>query len=305
MPGLPSAPHPLICIQKHDRRCDSQETLLSPLLSPNPSSVAGMVNLYEHLGVHEHFDKELFWVTSWAFPPRAYAGIRALLAVYSLVASIVDLSIGAASGGQFTYFSFFTNLSYIGLVSWFWASAVQTIAFAFRESKAYPLQRWPRFLRLLHSVLFSTIAVYPFIVMIVVWAILYNPKTYWVSTFSSWEEVSSHILNAVFALFEIIFSNIEPMPWWHMVFIVVGLALYLAVAYITRASQGFYTYSFLNPAVQKGKLAGYIIGIGVGGCVLFIVVRYIIVLRVWLTRGRRDRAAVVADKEAEAASEEV
>ncbi|KZO97871.1 hypothetical protein CALVIDRAFT_597332 [Calocera viscosa TUFC12733] len=254
-----------------------------------------MVQVYPALGVQEPFDAELSWVTSWAFPPRAYAGIRLLLAVYTLVSALVDVALTAKAGGVFSYYSFFTNLSYIGLVSWFWASGVQTSLYAFREGrKGYPLQRWPRFLRFLHSLLFSTVAVYPIIVLIVVWAILYNPKTYWATTYSSWEEVSVHMINAVLAMFEVIFSNIAPMPWWHMLFIVIGLALYLGVAYITRASQGFYTYSFLNPATEKAKLAGYIIGIGIGGCLVFILIRYIIVLRVWLTRGRRERTGEVA-----------
>ncbi|EJU05333.1 hypothetical protein DACRYDRAFT_74529 [Dacryopinax primogenitus] len=261
-----------------------------------------MVNLYPSLGVHNPFDYDLSWVTSWVIPPRIYAGIRLLLALYTGIACIVDLTIGATTTTQFTYvlghpyshvpltffhryFSYFTNLCYVGLVSWFWASAVQTGAFAFSKGKHYPLQRWPRFLQLLHVILFTTVAVYPFIVMIVVWAILYNPKTYWATTYSTWEEITVHILNGVFALFELIFSNIQPMPWGHIVFILIGLALYLGVAYITRASQGFYTYSFLNPTAQGSLLAGYIVGIAVGGAVVFIVVRYIIVFRVWLTRG--------------------
>ncbi|KZT56414.1 hypothetical protein CALCODRAFT_483992 [Calocera cornea HHB12733] len=253
-----------------------------------------MVQIYALLGVREPFDPELHWVTSWAFPRSVYAAIRLFLALYTLISALVDVALTAKSGGVFGYYSYFTNLSYIGIVSWFWASGVQTAFFAFREKTGYPLQRWPRFLRFMHSLLFTTIAVYPIIVLVVVWAILYDPVVYWANTYNTWDEISGHIINSVLITFEVIFSDIGPMPWWHMLFIVIGLALYLGLAYITRASQGFYTYSFLNPATQHAKLAGYIVGIGLGGCVVFILMRYIIVLRVRLTRGMRELRAVEA-----------
>jgi hypothetical protein len=58
------------------------------------------------------------------------------------------------------FLSYFTDLSYIGLVAYFWASSVQTIAYAFRGQKSYPLQSWPRILQLLHVLLYSTIVVF-------------------------------------------------------------------------------------------------------------------------------------------------
>lgn len=50
------------------------------------------------------------------------------------------------------------------------------------------------------------------------------------------------------------------------------LALYLALAYITHETQGFYTYDFLDPADGGGLLAGYIIGILAAACVIFFLV---------------------------------
>ena len=49
-----------------------------------------------------------------------------------------------------------------------------------------------------------------------------------------------HALNSVFALFEILFTHAGPTPWTHAPLIVILLACYLGVAYITRATQGFY-----------------------------------------------------------------
>jgi hypothetical protein len=52
------------------------------------------------------------------------------------------------------------------------------------------------------------------------------------------------------------------------------VACYLGVAYITKATQGFYVYSFLNPS--KGPiLAAYIVGILVGSIVVFVIVNLV------------------------------
>lgn len=66
--------------------------------------------------------------------------------------------------------------------------------------------------------------------------------------------------------------------------IVIILALYLSLAYLTHAVQGWYTYDFLNlDKHSSGVVAGYIIGILVGSIIVFLIVRYIILLRLWVT----------------------
>jgi len=118
--------------------------------------------------------------------------------------------------------------------------------------------------------------------------------------FEAWSNISVHVLNAVFALFEILFSNSPPAPWFTLLFNALFLAAYLGVAYITYATQGFYgayppfpfsfcnlihslsplaVYAFLNPSKQHGKLAAYIIGIFLGQVIIFSIVRGIVVLR--------------------------
>lgn len=66
--------------------------------------------------------------------------------------------------------------------------------------------------------------------------------------------------------------------------VIIILALYLGLAYLTHATQGFYTYGFLD--LQKnssGIVAAYIVGILVAAIVIFLIVRYLILLRVWVT----------------------
>lgn len=97
-------------------------------------------------------------------------------------------------------------------------------------------------------------------------------------------QISQHALNSLFALTEIIIPATSHPPWLHVAFLVVILLLYLALAYITHATQGFYTYSFLDPAGGKGIVAGYCFGIAAAIVIVFVVVWAAIWLRERYTR---------------------
>lgn len=117
--------------------------------------------------------------------------------------------------------------------------------------------------------------------VVVYWALLYSGFS---SPFSTWTNTSQHALNSVYALFEIVFPRTDPLPFINLVPVVVILALYLGLAYVTHATQGFYVYSFLDDKKNsRGVVAGYIIGILVASVIIFIIVRYLIVLRIWVT----------------------
>lgn len=117
----------------------------------------------------------------------------------------------------------------------------------------------------------------------VFWALL-APTNGFASTKDLWSNTSQHALNSFYALFEIVIPRTEPLPFLHIAVIVFILALYLALAYITHALQGWYTYDFLNlDKHSSGVVAGYIVGILVGSIIVFLIVRYLIVLRFWLT----------------------
>lgn len=227
------------------------------------------------IGAPRPFDQEFKFVTSPFLSPLVLGAIRLLLAFYTLTTLLTILIREAViTHDADSFFSYFTELSYIGLCSYFWASAVQTLCFARRsgDKPSYPLQTWPRFLQFLHSLLWSTVTVFPFIVTPVFWILLSSPSTF-KSTFSAWENISVHALNSVFALFEITVSNVSPQPWVHSIFLIILLGAYLCVAYITHATQGFYTYSFLNPVKEKGFLAVYIVAIAIAGFAIFFIVR--------------------------------
>ncbi|KAF9443771.1 hypothetical protein P691DRAFT_787534 [Macrolepiota fuliginosa MF-IS2] len=229
------------------------------------------------------FDYENKYATSYLLPPNILGVIRLLLGKYALGTNIVVLIwSGAVLDDADTFFSYFTHLSYIGVTAWLWASGIQSIAFANswkggRDAR-YPLQSWPRALQFLHELLFSTIATFPFIVTIVYWALLASSKSF-SSPYLAWSNISLHILNAGFVLFELWCTNLPPMKWIYLPITVVILGLYLGVAYITYATRGIYPYDFLNPKKQGAFLAIYITGITIGQVLVFVVVRYAIILR--------------------------
>lgn len=184
-------------------------------------------------------------------------------------------------------FSYFTVLTYWGLLFYFLFAALHTLTYAV---KGQPLiHRFPRPLKALHALFYSTVVTYPFLVTIVYWAILYEDPWY-AETFDAWKEVSQHAVNSFFALFELVVPRTEPLPWIHAFWLVVILALYLALAYITYATKGFYPYSFLDPGPDgpggRGWVAVYCVIILVATLVIFLVVRYLILLRVWVTESK-------------------
>ncbi|KAF7966838.1 hypothetical protein HWV62_36911 [Athelia sp. TMB] len=231
---------------------------------------------YARLGVPANISTAL--VTSPVLSPLGLGCVRLLLACYALTTSIVVLvhdTQGSKDASGF--FSYFTDLSYIGLISYLWASAVQTLVYTFRRNGTFPLQRWPRFLQFLHILLYSTITTF-------------QTKEADLSP-EAWSNISQHAMNSLFALFEIFLTNVRPSPWIHVVFLEIFLVCYLGVAYITHATEGFYTYDFLDPSKEHGLLAAYIVGIAVGGVLVFAIVKGLMTLRLrFFRRGPGDAA---------------
>ena len=98
-----------------------------------------------------------------------------------------------------------------------------------------------------------------------------------------WSNTSQHALNTVFSAFEIFTTRTLPPPPLHLLLLIIILALYLALAYLTQATEGFYPYTFLDTSKGSGKVATYAFGILAATIVIFGVVWCIICLRRWST----------------------
>lgn len=63
--------------------------------------------------------------------------------------------------------------------------------------------------------------------------------------FEQWANISFHGLNSVFAMVEVLLPRTEPPPFIHVVILLVILLVYLALAYLTHYTQGWYVYEWL------------------------------------------------------------
>ncbi|KAK4132531.1 hypothetical protein BT67DRAFT_443728 [Trichocladium antarcticum] len=223
--------------------------------------------------------------TSWLLSPWLLSFCRALISLY-IFATLVFVLVWqcihddehcTASQNQFSYF---TSLTFWGLGFYHLAAATHTFTYA--RSGVALLDRFPRPLQALHSAFYTTVVVFPFIVTAVYWGRLYS-GAWFADMYGGWSNVSQHGLNSAFALFEILIPRTDPPPPVHMLWLIILLAMYLALAYVTEASKGFYPYDFLDPGRQGGLVAAYVFGIALGCIVVFGLAWAAVWLRKYIT----------------------
>ncbi|KAK2765440.1 hypothetical protein FQN54_008291 [Arachnomyces sp. PD_36] len=236
------------------------------------------------LGCHPANDSFHHFETSWLLPPVLLASIRSLFSLYAFVTIFFIFGWNGSHNDDDDSrrsFSYFTWLSFWGVAFYFLVAAIHTFLYA-ATGRSVVFDKCPRVVRVLHSIFYATVTTFPFIVTIVYWAILYEDPWFPV-TFEAWTNVSQHALPPFLSLFEIIFSTTLPPHILHLPFLIFILALYVSLAYLTHATQGFYTYSFLDPEENSsGLVAGYCFGILAGVIVVFGVV--------WLMHWGRQKA---------------
>lgn len=241
------------------------------------------------------FDPDRAFVRSHFVSPLVLACIRLLLCVYSFTTiitcyiwlanetatiSLKDVNIdsytihqSSAAIGQ--SFSFFTYLTFWALGFYFLASSIHTFMFAIRQHTW--LHRWPKPLQMAHSLYYSSITTFPFLVTIVFWGTM---NSGWpAGRFEQWINISVHGLNSVFAIVEIVLSATQPQPLTHLSVVLLLLSIYLGLAYLTRWTQGFYVYEWMNPAHGKLSIVIHVAGYAGAMITLFFLVRLVILGR--------------------------
>lgn len=102
---------------------------------------------------------------SWLLPSWILCGLRGLISLYAFAVLFTRIGIETTSGNSKAAslsFSFFTNLAYWGLAFYFAFASAHTASQAMR-GKSW-LESWPAVLRFLHSTLYTTITVFPWVV---------------------------------------------------------------------------------------------------------------------------------------------
>jgi len=215
------------------------------------------------------------YVTSWLLRPSVLALYRLLFALYIFVTILTTFIVGGVTHNSFllgTEFTYFTFLGYWGLGCYFAVAGTHTLGYA--RSGSFLLQRpgtLGKGLRLAHAVLYASVTVYPFVVTAVFWGFLSKGATAF--PFATWSNVSMHALNSVFAFFEIVVPRTRPHAWVMLLPLVVMLAMYLGLTYVSHAIRGYYVYPFLDPSNGVGLVAGAIVGVLVATCIAFAIVK--------------------------------
>ncbi|KAJ7677175.1 hypothetical protein B0H17DRAFT_945281, partial [Mycena rosella] len=182
---------------------------------------------YARLGVSASFDAPHAFLTSPLLPAPLLAALRTLLALYALCTLATTLAFDVRLGIGRTFFSYFTELSYIGLAAYYCAAAVQGMWYV--RTGRFALRRWGRAAQAAHVLLQSTVVTFPFIVTVVFWALLSGGDTF-ATTFDTWSNISLHALNSAFALLELLFTNSPPAPLLALPVQLLLLIAYLGVA---------------------------------------------------------------------------
>lgn len=263
---------------------------------------------YETFGIHPSgFDPTNNFVRSSFVPSIVLACIRATIALYCFTTIVVcyswlahntsttnlqdvnissyTLQTGSAGIGQ--SFSFFTYITFWCLGFYFLISSIHTFYYALRRPTW--LHRWPRFLQLLHSIYYTSVTSFPFLVTIVFWGTMYSGPWSDLHRFEQWINFSVHGLNSVFAITEIILPATTPQPWSHLPILLLLLSLYLGLSYLTKWTQGFYVYEWMNPAHGNVSIILHILGYTAGMIGLFVLSRSAIWLRTYVVERVRGR----------------
>ena len=245
-----------------------------------------MKSLYDLLGVSTPFDLTDRFTSSWILPPLLLGALRLILSLYCFVAMFFIFGWSDSHHDSLAArrsFSYFTDLTYWGLAFYFLFSSIHTLSYA-RTNRSF-LQRWPKPFQATHSIFYTTIITFPILVTAVFWAVLYDGH-WFPQIFMAWSNTSQHALNTVFAFMEIILPRTSQPPPLHLLILIILLALYLGLAYLTKATEGFYPYSFLDAGKGHGRVAAYAFGILAAITVIFGVVWLVVWLRKWLTENK-------------------
>lgn len=246
--------------------------------------------------------------TSWLLPAPAFAGLRLIMSVYAFTTifysfgwfahnidifhlkdvNLPEITFSLGASAITKSFSYFTYLSYWGQAFYFFISSLHTLVF-WRTDRTW-LERWPRWLQVLHSVFYTCIICFPPMVSAIYWCSMFVDKWY-ILEFDRWSNLSIHCLNTIFALTEIFLPRTKLRPWTHLGVLMLFMSLYLGLVYISKAVEDFYPYLWLDPRVGWKQIVAHIIGYTMTIILVFNIVLGFIWLRRNLTEPKEEDSA--------------
>ncbi|KAJ1817165.1 hypothetical protein LPJ60_004972 [Coemansia sp. RSA 2675] len=195
--------------------------------------------------------------------------IRAIFFLYTLAVWLFTIIHDTQQGRMKGHFVYFTYLCHTGLLAYLGSSTFHT------------LQQWygtPSFsnmyktLQLLHWLLFDSVLLFATVVTVLFWSLIYRSSDY-NSAELRWSTASVHALNLVCILVDMLVgAMVFSSHWSHSLTLAVIGMLYLALAYINQAVNGWFAYDFLDYKKHRTTIAPTIIGMFAG----FLLIYYVI-----------------------------
>ncbi|KAJ2008014.1 hypothetical protein H4R26_000450 [Coemansia thaxteri] len=202
------------------------------------------------------------------FSTGAMLGVRATLFVYTLGVWIYTIVYDAQHGKIKGHFVYFTNLAYTGLVGYLGSSTFHTLQL-WRRNTSSSFTSMPATLQLLHWLLYDSVMLFATVVTVLFWSLIYKASDY-TSAEQKWLTVSAHALNSCVLVDMLAGCMLFSPHWSHSLTLTIIVLLYVALAYINEAVNGWFTYDFLDYKKHKTVVAPVVIGMFVG----FILVYY-------------------------------
>lgn len=143
------------------------------------------------MGADPAHDKLHHFETSWLFSPLVFGVLRLIIFLYCLLVLIIVFALESSMGRGFLNrqsFSYFTSLAFSGVQWYFLVSGVHSLLYAFK-GRSVLFDKWPRWLRSLHSLYYTTVVCYPFVVSAIYWAVLFGRSPRILLRFEVWENV--------------------------------------------------------------------------------------------------------------------
>ncbi|KAJ1719762.1 hypothetical protein LPJ53_005525 [Coemansia erecta] len=195
--------------------------------------------------------------------------LRALFFAYTLAAWLASIVLDAQSGQMRSHFVYFTYLCHTGLLFYLLASLIHTVQLWRRPTDTL-FSRMPHVLQLMHWLLFASALLFSTVVSVMFWTMIYEKDEY--RGVRRWVNASVHGTNVGFMWMDMLVGAMVFCPHWsHPLVLALVVALYLALAYVNEAVNGWFTYDFIDYREHKALEAPILLGVLLGIVLLYYV----------------------------------